>query len=151
MPENFLTGETTKLYVGDGAGTEVFTALAQVIDIDCPELSRETVKRSTLGAGVHRMRASKKINANTATFTVLWDPANAQHTALITDVNSANGAPRNWRIGFDNGEATNWPGFAFRGFVQSVKPNGAEEDQNMSLDVTIQLDGLITAATIATP
>jgi len=101
----------TLLKIGDGAGTEAFTTIAQVIDIDGPNSEVAVIldKHHDLPSGVID-KIGGLMDEGDVTFTLAFDPSAVTHQQLRTDqiartvrnfnlVHTDAGGPTTWEFG----------------------------------------------------
>lgn len=129
----------TKLLRGDGAGTEVFTEIAEVMDISLSGEDASEIDVTDLGATDRRRRFKPGvIDPGNCEFTVNFVPGNSIHEALRTD--QIAGTTRNWRIQFPTSPTKTW---GFSGFVKSINWSMAPEETIKS-SITIRISGAIS-------
>jgi predicted secreted protein len=134
----------TLLKLGDGASPEVFTTIAEVVDIGGPALELDMIETtshdSTAGweefvGGILRSgEVSLEIN---------YDPAGATHdasTGLIADMVAR--TLRNFELVFPDAGSTTW---GFSAYVQKFEP-GAPVAEKLSASVTLKVSGQPTLA-----
>lgn len=137
------TGGGITFEVGNGAGTEVFTALANATNIDIGGRKVDEIDFTHLAStgGYRENRAGFK-DAGTISMTLQFDPTHATHQNLETLLNS--GDVFNFRINF---EGAGWDvHMTGSGFVtgDDIKIN---VNDPVSADVTIRVTGpLLTVA-----
>jgi hypothetical protein len=129
----------TLLKIGDGGGTEVFTTIADVIEISGPSLQLETedvLTHSSVGAW--RQRIATFLDGGEVSFEILYNPNAATHnaaTGLLRDLK--NRVLRNFQLVFPVSGNPTW---AFAAFVTGFEP-GAPADGMLTASVTLQLSG----------
>lgn len=128
----------TKLKVGDGGGPEVFTTLAEVLDISGPSLSMETVGATSHDSpsGYTEVIAGLK-SGGEVTFDIQYIPSNATHKkaagGILQDFEDR--ALRNFELVFPDTASTTW---SFAAFVTGFEPSSPVEDKiTASLTLTI--------------
>lgn len=130
----------TKLLKGDGAETEVFTELAEVMDINLTGEDASEIDVTDLSATDRRRKFKPGIiDPGNCEFTLNFVPGNTQHESLRTD--QAAGTVRNWRITWPNAET-----WQFQGFIKTINWTASVEDTIKS-NVTIRVSGAITEVT----
>lgn len=142
MPSAAISSFGTLLKIGDGGGTEVFTTIAEVVDIKPPALTLETedVTNQSSTAG-WRERLGSILDAGDVTFTIQYVPTAATHnasTGLIRDMK--NRTRRNFKVVFP--DSTEW---AFAALVTKFAPNAPVKGK-LSADVTLSSSGQPTLA-----
>ncbi|MFC8494709.1 phage tail tube protein [Streptomyces sp. NPDC057235] len=129
-----IDGFGTQFKRGDGAGPEVFTALANVGSISAPSLTRKTIdvtahdSPDAWGEHVGGVKDGGEVS-----FDVHYDPA--QHDVLISDFNDED--PRNYKIVFPDDAATTW---SFAAVMTGFKAT-APVDDKLSASLTFKLSG----------
>lgn len=79
-------GFGTLLKVGDGGGTEVFTTVAEVVDINPGDVSLETADATHMESpSAFRERVATLLDAGPVTARLNWIGGNATHVGLRTD------------------------------------------------------------------
>ncbi|MEV7584388.1 phage tail tube protein [Streptomyces erythrochromogenes] len=129
-----LDGFGTQFQRGDGAGPEVFTALADVTNVSGPGLSRETIDVTSHGspdAWMEFIGALK--DGGEVSLDVNYDPGN--HDALIDDFDDD--APRNYRIVFPDPDTTTW---AFKAVMTGFEPE-APYDDKLAATISFKVSG----------
>lgn len=127
-----IDGFGTTLSRGDGAGSEVFTAIANVTSITPPALSRETIDvtahdsadgyREYLGG----LKDSGEVSAD-----VNYDPS--EHDTFVDDLDDTE--PRNYKVTFPDG--TVW---AFSAILTGFEAS-APMDDKLSASLTWKVNG----------
>lgn len=131
----------TQLERGDGAGTEVFTAIANVTNITPPGIERETydVTAHDSPNGWREFVGGLK-DGGEVEIELNYDPR--EHDTLVADFEDD--APRNYRIVFP-GTLGQW---AFKAIMSGFESE-APHDDKLSATVTFKVSGkpTITAGT----
>lgn len=141
---NAVAGFGSLLKIGDGAGPEVFTTIAEVKDISGPSLSMATIdvtNQSSTGGWAEFIGGIK--DAGEVTFDVNFLPADATHnaaTGLIRDYN--NRTKRNFQLVFPDAGATTW---SFAALVTAFQPTEPIGDA-LTASVTLKITGQPTLA-----
>jgi predicted secreted protein len=134
----------TLLKIGDGAGPEVFTTVAEVKAIGGPTIKVDTVDLTThSSSGAWREFLPTLIDAGELTFDVNFLPTNATHsqsTGLLKDLK--NRTKRNWQLVFPDAGSTTW---AFAAYVTGFQIT-APPDDLLGASVTLRLTGQPTLA-----
>ena len=137
---NGIAAYGTKLLVGDGGGTEVFTAVAEVRNIGGPELSVDTTDvtpHSTSAPWRHHV--ATLIDGGEVSIDLNFLPSAADQTALRADLIAR--TKRNFRI--------EWPitptaqRASFAAFVTKLSPS-APHDGELSASMTLKITGPVT-------
>jgi hypothetical protein len=137
MPTSAKPGSKCVLKVGDGGGSEVFAAIAEVKGVRGPSLSGGVVDVTSFdSAGVREFVATLR-DAGTLSFTANYIPngSGTGHQSLITDL--YNGTKRNFRLEFQFSPTVI---LAFSGIITGAEI-GAELEQAVSLSITIKVTG----------
>jgi predicted secreted protein len=129
----------TLLKIGDGAGPEVFTTVAEVKTIGGPNIKVDTVDLTThSSSGAWRQFLATLIDPGELSIDVNFLPTNAtqsQSTGLLKDLK--NRTLRNWQLVFPDGSSTTWTFAAYvTGFAIS-----APVDDLLGASVTLRLSG----------
>jgi predicted secreted protein len=137
---NAIFAQGTLLKIGDGAGTEVFTTIAEVTDIGGPELTLEvadvTNHSSTAG---WREKIGAILDGGQVSLSINYIPTDATHNntaGLVRDLRSR--TKRNFQLVFSDSGNTTW---AFTALVVSFSPAEPIDGQlaaEVSLDITGQ-------------
>lgn len=130
----------TFLKIGDGGGTEVFTTIAMVLDIDGPSMSAEVIEATSHSSpGAWREFIPSFLDGGEVSFDVNWIPTAATHnasTGLTRDFK--NRTKRNFQIVFpDGGAGTTW---AFSAYVTGVSPSAPVGDK-LTASFTLKITG----------
>lgn len=134
----------TLLKRGDGAAPEVFTTVAEVLDIKGPKLSadeEDTTNHSSTDGYEEFVMTIK--SGGELSFEVNFLPDNASHNAasgLLLDFN--NTTKRNWKLVFPNQAATTW---SFAAYVKEFEP-AAPVKGKLTASITLRVSGKPTLA-----
>jgi predicted secreted protein len=139
---NAVFGQGTLVKRGDGAGSEVFTTIAEVGTITGPSQRSEFIDvTSQDSVSGYREFVSGLIDPGEITFTANYIPANATHKNVLADFK--NKTKHNWKIIFPTSPSTEW---AF-----ACTPTAAEltapVDGQLQLNVTLKVSGAVTYPT----
>ncbi|MEU0309784.1 phage tail tube protein [Streptomyces cyaneofuscatus] len=123
----------TQLQRGDGAGPEVFTAIANVTDITPPGIERETIDVTTHGSPDQwREHIGGLKDGGEVSIDINYDPR--VHDSLIADLDDPN--PRNYKVV--------WPGtlgdWAFKAILKGFEPE-APHDDKLAASLTYKVSG----------
>lgn len=138
-------GFGTTLSKGDGASPEVFTAVAQVIDISGPGMKADTIDITNhSSASGYREFIQGLKDAGEIKMTIQYDPAAATHKNSAGGVLYAfeQGSKGNWKLAFPSSPAANW---TFPAVVTGFDLKTPLNDQ-MTADVTFKIAGKPTLA-----
>jgi predicted secreted protein len=145
MPaSNAIAAWGTLLKLGDGAGTEVFTTIAEVRDIDLPEFTMEVTEVTHhTSPGAWREKIASLLDAGELSMTIGFLPTDATQgysTGILRD--QVNRTKRNFRLVFPNTAATTW---TFPAYVTSFQVH-APVAEDLTADITLTLAGAPTLA-----
>lgn len=131
------------LQAGDGATPEVFTAVAEIIELTPPQMSRDGIDvTSHTSSDGYREYISGMRDGGEVPFKANWLPTNATHdgtTGLLESFNDNDN--HNWKIILPNSLVT----ISFRGFLTAFEPDLPIEEQ-AQLSGTIKVSGKPTVA-----
>lgn len=138
MAEKFVA-KGTQLKISDMGGTPVFTAIPSAKNFDGPNMSSEEIDVTTHdSSGNYRETLPTFLDAGELSFDILFDPANAQHEALLDSFE--NKTLVDYKLIFQDTGNTEWD---FSAFVKSFSPSNGLEDAS-SASVTLRINGAIT-------
>lgn len=124
----------TQLQRGDGATTEVFTAVANVTTIKGPEIKRDTVDVTAHNSEDAWMEFVGSLkDAGELSVEINYDPA--LHDIFVNDFDDA--APRNYKIVFPTTPETTWAIKALMTGFSSEAPY----DDKLSAELTLKVSG----------
>jgi predicted secreted protein len=139
-----LSGFGTLLKIGDGGGTEVFTSIAEVTDIQGPSFKLDTQDvTGYTSPGGWREKIPGLLDAGDVKLTLSFLPTNATHsqsTGLLRDMK--NKTKRNFQLVFPDGGSTTW---AFAAYVTGFDVK-TPIDNRMQADATLTVTGQPTLA-----
>ncbi|MFW3459708.1 phage tail tube protein [Streptomyces microflavus] len=123
----------TQLQRGDGAGPEVFTAIANVTDITPPAIERETLDVTTHGSPDQwREHIGGLKDGGEVSIDINYDPR--EHDVLVDDLDDPN--PRSYKVV--------WPGtlgdWAFKAILKGFEPE-APHDDKLAASLTFKVSG----------
>lgn len=140
-----LAAYGTKLLVGDGAGPEVFTALAEVRNVSGPNTSVDTTDVTPHSTGAPwRHHVATLIDGGEVTLEINFLPDAADQDALRDDMIAR--TKRNFRIEWPTTPTAHRASFA--AFVTGHSPS-APHDGELSASVTLKITGAVTFAAAA--
>jgi hypothetical protein len=133
----------TKLKAGDGGTpTESFTTVLDVMELSAPGISLDTEEITNHSqSNYYRKFAGTLLDAGEVTATVLYDPSNATHVALVSDITAR--TQRNFRLEFPG--ATTNARWSFAGYITSFQPE-TPTDAHLKASITIKITDSITIA-----
>jgi hypothetical protein len=140
-----IIGTGILLKAGDGATPEVFVAVAEIVSLKPPQLSRNEIDVST-----HNAASDAKIlgmlRKGQVTGTLNWIPTDATHSdqagGIMADI--LGNVKRNWRITYPPSGLPHW---TMPGRVQLVDPQDVSVDAALQVAFALTIDGDIVMAT----
>lgn len=140
-----ISSHGTLLKLGDGTESEQFTTVAQLGDINLPELGWEkeecTVQTSPSGARVYAPTVAKD---KTITADVYWQPSDATHDDVTGLEGLANNhAVKNWQAVLPDEDETT---YEFTAWVESFGPITAPVQGFLKAPLTLSLVGAFARA-----
>lgn len=132
-------GYGTQIKRGNGAGTaETFTEITGIVgDIAGPELTLGTAESTTHStADAHRTFDPTLIDAGEVSFEILWDPDDAQHAGLETDLTSR--LHRNFRMEWPDGYEVQFDA------IVTKCGQSAPLDDEIKRAVTLKISGAVS-------
>ena len=138
MTTGALAGYGVMLKIGDGGGSETFTTIAEVRDIEGPELEAEAKEVTSHDSGGWREYIPTLLSGGEVSFDLNFIPTHATHSysaGLVRDM--VNRTKRNFQLVFPDSGTTTWQ---FKALVVGFKPSGPVEDE-LSAEVTLQVTG----------
>ena len=137
---NKYAGFGAQLKRGDGGGSEVFTLIPSVSNLDGMKMDSNLIDVSTLDSTDEEYIYGLG-KPGTLSFDIIWDPQNAQHKGLMNDY--VNKTTRNFQIVWpDAGSTLN----SFAALVKSFGPKAAPKAA-LTMSVELQLSGAPTLVT----
>lgn len=134
----------TLLKIGDGATSEAFTTIAEVVTITGPSLAMDPLEMTNHDSpGQWEEHIGGTLRSGEVTFDINYIPAAATHdasTGLLNDYE--NRTVRNFQLVFTDAGTTTW---AFSAFVTGFEPS-APFDDKLAASVTLKLTGQPTLA-----
>lgn len=127
------------LKAGDGATNEAFTAIAEVRDIDGPEIEAEMKEVTSHDSGGWREFIPTLLGAGEVSFDLNFIPTNGTHdhtTGLVADL--VGRTKRNYQLVWPDNE-----GWQFAAYVSGFSPSAPVEDE-LSAEVTLTVTGAIS-------
>lgn len=143
MESNAVKALGTKLLRGDGqTTTETFTAIAEVLSIDGPGMSREVIEVAGLSDDANEYLPGA-FDGGEVSLELNFVPSDATHGmtgGLLKDF--CDGVVRNFKLEFPDTAKTTW---AFTAIVVEFTPS-ASRDKALTASVTLQVTGKPTFA-----
>jgi hypothetical protein len=119
--------------IGDGAGTEVFNPVGQVVDVTPPSRTLQIIVDTFLGSDVETKTPAGFVLGQ-ASFTIAHDPDSVYHTQLSTDRDAK--ADRNFTVTLSTATKDT---YAFSGYITNVGSSVSGGDKltsTVNIDVT---------------
>jgi hypothetical protein len=134
-----LDAQGTILQMGNAATPEVFTAIANLGDVDGPSLSRDTIETTSHGSpNKYRTFIPGLRDGGEVTFACDFDPSLGTHDELTGMVSQFNDdVNHNFRLLYPQSALEGW---AFTGCLTKIGPKNPVGDK-ISSDVTIKISG----------
>jgi predicted secreted protein len=133
----------SKLQLGDGGSPEAFSDIAEIIELNAPQMSRDEIDvTSHQSSDGYREFIAGLRDAGEVNCMANWLPTNATHsytTGLHASFNT--NTNKNWRIVLPSTLIT----IAFTGFVTAFEPDLPLEEQGQ-LSFTIKVSGKPTVS-----
>lgn len=132
-----LAGEGVKLQISIAS---TFTDIANIVEIDGPELTVNAVKRTSMTDAYHKTRPSTKPELGKVTLKIQLTPNDTTTHSLLLGRAATPGTVDDWKIVFPDGQVV--PAHVtFSGFVSKVKSTGmkAESEEQVTGEFEIQL------------
>ncbi len=132
----------TLLKGGDGAETEVFTTIAEVLDISGPGLSMEPVDATSHDSDGWKEFIAGLKDGGDVSFDIQYIPSNATHKnasgGVLYDFDQR--TLRNFQLVFPDSGSTTW---TFAAFVTGFEPQAPVEDK-LTASLTLKISGAPT-------
>lgn len=130
-------GYGVALGVGDGASTEVFTAIAEVIDVNGPGYSKDTIDVShSTSPGKFREFISGFLDAGEVTLTA--NMTQSDYASLLTLMKLE--ASNNFELTIPDDNFSTKPTIVFAGLITSLASPMPTQDK-VTMDVTFKVTG----------
>ncbi len=136
MATNALETQGMVIKIGDGGGTEVFTAIPEIVSFSGPGGSANVIDATNLSSTAKEKRMGLA-DEGQLQFTIRYVPANAQHAQLRTD--RAARTLRNFKLEFTDSPVTVWD---FSAYVTSFTVSGGV-DALVEAQVSLEISGSI--------
>lgn len=140
MASGAISSFGTLLKIGDGAGSEVFTTIAEVRDVSGPGLGLATAEVTNHSStGGWREHVGTLNDGGDVTFEINYIPTTTTHNAtggLIRDLK--NKTKRNFQLVFSDSGATTWSIAAFVTKFEPLEPVDGALRANVSLKISGQ-------------
>lgn len=131
----------TLLKMGDGGSpTETFTTIAEVGDLEVPEITLETEDATSQDSGGWEEAVATILSGGEPSFEINWIPSSATHdetTGLLYSI--LNRVKKNWKIVLPNTAKT----FSFAAYVTGFK--GIEPVKGkLKAEIKLKISGAVT-------
>lgn len=130
--------QLTSLSRSDSASPEVYTVIPGVTNIGAPDGSAPPIDTTTLQSTAREFGLQGLLDNGQVTADMLFDPAHAQHTGMLTDREA--GTARNFRITFTDSPQSVW---TFSALVVSL-PATFGIDEAVQGTLTLKVNGAVT-------
>ncbi len=143
MPSSAFWAYGSTLQLGDGATPEVFTSIAEVLELTPPQMSRDEIDvTSHASADGYREFIGGLRDGGDVSVTCNWLPTNTTQDSTTGVLSTFNdNENHNWKIILPNTLAT----VAFTGFVMDFSPDTPLEEQG-KVEFTIKVSGKPTVS-----
>ncbi|MFZ5856784.1 MAG: phage tail tube protein [Chloroflexota bacterium] len=135
-----LSSHGTFMKMGDGGTPETFTTIAEVGDIDLPEIKLDTEDATSHDSGGWEESIGVLLSGGEPKFEINWIPTSPTHdetTGLLAAI--LNKTRKNWKIVLPNTVKT----FAFTALLTSFKPKAPKKGK-LTADITLKISGAVT-------
>ena len=133
-------GAGATLAVGDGASPEVFTTIAEVIEVTGPDSSNDEIETTNLSSTAKEFIAALKDNGS-CDFEAHFNPSNTQHGNLWDDADAA--TVKNYKLTWSDPATSPDPYVQFAAFVSSLSVANPPND-SVKISGTLRITGAIT-------
>jgi len=131
----------TLLKMGDGATPETFGTVAEVLDIDLPEIKANYENVTSQDSAGWEESVATILSGGEPSFKVNWIPTHATHNETTGMMYAAlNRVRKNWKIVLPNTAKT----FAFSAFI-SVKPSATVKGV-LENEIKLKVTGPVTVS-----
>lgn len=137
-----LSSHGTFVKMGDGGSPETFTTIAEVGDIDLPEIKQDTEDTTSHDSGGWEEHIGTLLSGGEPKFSINWIPTSPTHdetTGLLAAI--LNKTRKNWKIVLPSTVKT----FAFTALLTSFKPKAPVKGK-LSADITLKISGAVTVS-----
>lgn len=137
MPSAAITAQGVELKIGDGATTEIFTTIAEIVSFSGPGGTASIIDVTSLSSTAKEKRVGM-MDEGKLTFEMNLNPDNVQHLALKTD--RAARTLRNFKLVLTDTTPTT---LAFAAYVSGMSISGGVDDV-VKCSVTLEISGAVT-------
>lgn len=137
-----IIGTGILIKAGDGGAPEVFVAVAEIVTLKPPQLSRNEIDVSSHNEG-QESKILGMLRKGQVTGTLNWVPSDPTHSDLTGGIlaDILGNVKRNWRIVFPPLGLPHW---TFPGRVQLFDPQEVTTDAALQVAFAMTIDGAIT-------
>jgi len=139
---NAIGSHGTMLKIGDGGSPETFATIAEVLDINGPNMTADT-EEVTSQSSTWKEYIATVLDAGEVTFDLNFVPTDATHSysaGLLKDFTSR--TLRNFQLVFPDSGSTTW---TFAAYVTAFQPS-APVNGKLGASVTLKISGQPTLA-----
>lgn len=131
------TGYGATFERGDGASPESFTAVAEVISITPPQLSREEVDRTHLSSpDSYNEFIGGMRDGGTPTITMAFLPGDTTNADILSDFHDDASDTHNYQISYPDGST-----WEFAAFVSGYAAGEIANNERITAEVTFRISG----------
>ena len=137
MTTSAMNAHGTLLKLGDGGGSEVFTTIAEVLDISGPGLARGVLDATSHSSGGWKEKIAGIKDGGQVSFDINWVPNNATHgssTGLISFFEAD--VARNFKLVENTAPPLTWSFSALVVNFNSAKPVDGVRKGSITLEIT---------------
>jgi len=143
MTTSATPGYGTLLKMGDGASpTETFTTIAEVGDLEAPEITLNTEDATSQDSGGWEEAIGTTLTGGEPSFEINWRPTNGTHdetTGMLYVI--LNRVKKNWKLVLPNTAKT----FSFAALVTGFKPKQPVAGK-LTAEIKLKITGPVTVA-----
>ncbi len=142
MTTNASAAYGTLLKMGDGAGPENFTTVAEITDLDLPKIALATEDATSHDSGGWEESIPTLLSGGEPGFKANWLPSNATHNETTGVLGAIlNRTKKNWKIVLPNSVKT----FSFAGTVTKFEPTGNVKNK-LEVAFSIKISGAVSVS-----
>lgn len=137
MTTSAMNAHGTLLKLGDGAMSEAFTTIAEVLDINGPNLARGSLDATSHSSGGWKEKVAGIKDGGQVTFDINWVPGNATHansTGLLSFFDD--GEAHNFQLVENDASTLTWSFAAICTGFTTTKPVDGIRKGSITLDIT---------------
>lgn len=132
----------TLLKIGDGATPEVFTTIAEVNDLEAPEITLATEDATSQDSGGWEEAVGTILSGGEPSFVINWRPTHATHdetTGVMYQI--LNRVKKNFKVVLPNSAKT----FTFAALVTGFKPKQPVKGL-LQAEIKMKISGVVSIA-----